>query len=311
MAQYTLLQENEIHEISNRYDLEVIDSEFIDLGAGNSSYLLRTTKELFVLTVFEIEYIRVVNMCKLLGLLEEYNFPSTRVQLLANGDSLTICQGKPVLLKPHIIGEVIKDMDDNMFGQVGAAMAQLHKIPSPDYLPDQHPYGKETFSPLLSKGIDPEYESWLGQKYDNLTQKIPSGLPRGLIHGDVFYDNVLFEGSTFKALIDFEEACHYYKVFDLGMAVVGMCTDDLKVRLNKVHSLINGYQKIRELMMKEKEALQLFAEYAATATSSWRFWMYNINYPIAEKSNKHNEMVRIAKNVSAIPDALFMDTVFG
>jgi len=150
----------------------------------------------------------------------------------------------------------------------------------------------------------------LAQKHATLIKEMPSGLPRGLIHGDVFYDNVLFEEGKFKALIDFEEACHYYKIFDLGMAVVGVCTEDFKLSLLKVRSLIDGYQKMGALDQKEKEYTQLFVEYAVIATSSWQFWKYHIDTPMAEKSDKHSEMVRIAKNVRAIPKEKFMGAVF-
>jgi len=310
MAQYSKLQKNEIHEISSKYELKVIDYEPIEEGEGNSSYLVRTNQKQYVLTVFEIEHIRVVNLSKLLRLLEEYEFPTTRIQKSANGDAITSFQGKPVLIKQYIAGQVIIDLDENMVGQVGAAIARLHKIPNPDYLPDQLAYGLQTFPTIMRKGIDLKYENWLAQRYEILTKEKPSGLPRGLIHGDVFYDNVLFEGKTFKALIDFEDACHYYKVFDLGMAVVGLCTEDFKVGLTKVHSLVGGYQNIRVLEEKEKEALQLFIEYAAIAMSSWRFWKYNIDAPTAEKSDKHWEMVKIAKAARAIPKAKFMNKVF-
>jgi len=113
-------------------------------------------------------------------------------------------QGKPVLLKPYIVGQVVENMDENMVSQVGAAMASLHEIPNPHYLPGQHAYGLETFPRVMGKGINLEYENWLAQRYDFLMQTIPSGLPRGLIHGDVFYDNVLFDGKKFKAIIDFK-----------------------------------------------------------------------------------------------------------
>lgn len=310
MAQYSKLQESDIHEISSRYGLKVIDHAPIEEGAGNSSYLVRTTGKQYIFTVFEIEHFRVVNLCKLLRLLEEYEFPTTRVQKLVSGDAVTSFQGKPVLVKPYITGQMRKDLDENMVRQVGTALARLHKIPNPDYLPDQHTYGLETFPTVMERGIDPGYENWLANKYDFLLQKIPSQLPRGLIHGDVFYDNVLFEGETFKALIDFEDACHYLNVFDLGMASVGLCTKDSKVSLTKIRSLVNSYQQIRMLEEKEKEFLQLFVEYAAIATSSWRFWKYNIDTPIAEKSDIHYEMVNIAKDVMSVPEAEFMNTVF-
>lgn len=310
MTQYSRLQEKDILEISRKYNLKQISYESIEEGAGNTNYLVRTAQNYYVLTIFEIEHIRAVNIGRLLSLLEEIDFPTTRVQKLANGDVITSFQGKPVMLKSYIVGQVVKNMDENMVSQVGAAIASLHEIPNPHFLPGQYAYGLETFLRVMDKGINLDYENWLAQRYDFLMQTIPSGLPRGLIHGDVFYDNVLFDGKKFKALIDFEEACQYYKVFDLGMAVVGLCTEESKVRLPKVRSLVNGYQEIRVLEEAEKEFLPLFIEYAAIATSSWNFWKYNIDTPIAELSGKHWKMVNIAMDASAIPGEIFMSAVF-
>ena len=310
MTQYSKIQEKDILEILRKYNLTQIGYESIEESTGNTNYLVRTAQNQYVLTIFETEHIRAANLSRLLYLLEELDFTTTRIQKLANGDAITSYQGKPVLLKPYIVGQVVENMDENMVSQVGAIMASLHEIPNPHYLSSQHAYGLETFPRVMDKGINLEYENWLVQRYDFLMKTIPSGLPRGLIHGDVFYDNVLFDRKKFKAIIDFEEACQYYKVFDLGMAIVGLCTEESKVRLPKVRSLVNGYQKIRVLEGAEKEILKLFVEYAAIATSSWRFWKYNIDTPIAELSDKHREMVNIAKDASAIPNEKFMNAVF-
>ena len=310
MKQYLKLQEEDIREILGKYNLKPINYKYIEEGSGNTNYLVETAQNHYILTIFEIEHIRAGNLSRLLFLLEKYEFPTTRIRKLANGDVLTRYQGKPTLLKPYIAGQVVKKLNEDMLSQVGLAMAGLHEIPNPDYLPDQHAYGLETFPFVINKGINLEYENWLGQKYDFLMETIPSGLPHGLIHGDVFYDNVLFDGNKFKALIDFEEACQYYKVFDLGMAVVGLCTEGYKIILPKVRSLVKGYHTIRMLERAEKEILQLFIEYAAIATSSWRYWKYNIDTPIAELSDKHWEMVNISKAASAIPDEKFMNVVF-
>ena len=310
MTQYLKLQEEDIQEILGKYNLKPIDYKSIEVGLGNTNYLVRTAQNHYILTIFETEHIRARNLSRLLYLLEKYEFPTTRIRKSPSGDVITRHQGKPTLLKPYIVGQVVKKLDEDMFSQVGAAMANLHEIPSPDYLPDRHAYGLETFPRVMDKGINLEYENWLGQRYDFLMDTIPSGLPRGLIHGDVFSDNVLFDGKKFKALIDFEEACQYYKAFDLGMAVVGLCTEGSKIILPNVRSLVKGYHTIRMLEGAEKEILQLFVEYAAIATSSWRFWKYNIDTPIAELSQKYWEMVNISKAASAIPDEKFMNVVF-
>jgi homoserine kinase type II len=310
MTQYLELKENDIREIMLKYDLELSGLKFIEVGSGNTNYLVSSAQEKFILTLFEIGFLRTQKLIRLLYLLEKHKFPSNRIRKTADGDEIASFRGKAVLLKPYIPGKVIEELNDEMLSQVGSAIARLNEIPGPDYLPDRHAYGLETFSRVMDKGINPEYENWVGQKYKSLKKTIPSGLPRGLIHGDVFFDNVLFDGTEFKALIDFEEACIYYKIFDLGMAVVGMCTEGSEIILPKVRSLVKGYQTIRILEGVEKEILQLFIEYAALATSSWRFWKYNIDTPIKDMSEKYLGMVNIARAAEAISEKEFMKEVF-
>jgi len=239
MAQYLKLQENEILEITKQYELNVIDYEPFEGGAENTSYFLRTSQGQFVLTIFKAEPTHVSHMSKVLLLLDAHDFPCPRIQKLANGDVLTNYKGKSVLLKHLISGQVIKELDENMVYQVGTAMARLHEIPVPGYLREVHIYEAKTYPKVLEVGVDKKYNDWLRQRCNFVVQKTPPGLPRGLVHGDLFYDNLLFEGKKFKAIIDFVEVCLHYKVFDLGMAVVGTCSKGTRVELNKVRALID------------------------------------------------------------------------
>lgn len=311
MAQYLILPDFEIRKITQAYGIELVDYEPIEEGAGNTNYLINTRQNRYILTLFEIETQRVFQLCKLLNLLEEFQYPTTRVMKMLNGESITSYQGKSIILKPYIEGEVIKQLELDKIRQIGKNMARLHEIPEPDFMPVGHAYGFETFSRIVGKNINRDYEYWLEQKYEYLKASIPENLPTGLIHGDLFYDNVIFEGKECKAIIDFEEACCYYKIFDLGMAGIGLCVDDSSLALDKTRALIEGYQKRRVLEDQEKVVLQLFVEYAAIATSSWRFWKFNIDTPILEKSDKHEQMVLLANSVSDIPKEKFGKVVFG
>ncbi len=217
---------------------------------------------------------------------------------------------KPVMVKAYIAGQVCKDLDETMLCQVGAAMARLHQLPVPDFLPDKHPYGLQVFPSVIGQNINPDYETWLGKRLAYLEQHIPPGLPYGLIHGDLFYDNVLFEEKKFKAIIDFEEACRYYKGFDLGMGILGLCVENTTVMLDKARALVRGYQQIRMLEKREKDTLLLFVEYAAIATSCWRFWKYHIQMPLVGKADKHWQMMHLAEDVATIPKARFWEVVF-
>lgn len=311
MARYTELKQSDIEKIAAYYNLAVTGFEPIEGGAGNSSYLLHVQQSQFVLTVFDEKTLdEVIHMGQLLLLLNEWDFPSIQLLPLRNGDKVAEYMGKPVMLKVYIQGEVCEDLDLLMLDQLGEKMAKLHQISVPDYLPGKHSYGWQAFSTVIGGDIDLKYESWLQEQLDFLKNNIPSGLPRGLIHGDLFYDNVLFERKKFKAIIDFEEACHYYKVFDLGMAIVGSCTEGTTVDLDKASALITGYRKIRPLEQIEQETLQMFVQYAATATSYWRFWKYNIDTPSTDKKEKHWEMVEIAEWIRAIEKERFSQRVF-
>ncbi len=105
MTQYIKLEEKDVVAISREYDLRPIGYESLEEGAGNTDYLVRTSQAQYVLTIFELEHIFAANLGRLLYLLEEFDFPATRIQELANGHVLTSYQGKPVLLKPHIVGQ--------------------------------------------------------------------------------------------------------------------------------------------------------------------------------------------------------------
>jgi homoserine kinase type II len=320
MATYTQLNKQDIQSLADNYDLRVIKFLPIDGGSGNSSYILKTEKSSYVLTVCDDKKIdEVFKMGQLLLLLETHNIPCNRLILPVNSEILTTfttADGvKPVILKNYIEGQVIKQLDETMLFEVGRQAAQLNQISPPDYLPTNHSYGRQFFSRAIGLNIDVKYESWLSEEIDYLEQNISENLPRGLIHGDLFYDNLLFDPSSsmpggFKAIIDFEDACHYHLIFELGMGILGTCINDLTVNLDKARSLVNGYEKIRPLIKIEKESLQLFVRYAAVATSYWRFNKYNIEEPSQHKANHHLQMMNIAKSVSEIPKTHFFRTIF-
>jgi homoserine kinase type II len=310
MATYIQLQESDVQKIAELYDLTLIDFAPIEGGASKSNYLLHTRQGKYVLTVFGSKMLELVTrLGQLLLLLAKYKFPTSRLLLSVQGEATTTYREMPVMIKVHIAGQVYRELDQTMLRQVGVAMARLHQLSVPDRLLDKQLYGIPHFSSIVGHGFDPEFETWIVQRLADLEQRIPQELPQSLIHGDLFYDNVLFVGKKLKAFIDFEDALYYYKGFDLGMGIVGLCSSESVLALDKVRALVAGYQRIRQLEEKEKETLQLFSEYAATLVSCWRYWKYNIDTPIAKKASKYLPMVRIAERIGDIPPASFLEAV--
>jgi homoserine kinase type II len=307
LARYLELGKNDIFALADQYGLTLQEFFPIEGGAGNTSYLLHSHQDKYVLTLFDDKSrAEVDKLGQLLLLLEEYGFASTRLVPPVQGGITVMYADKPVMLKHYINGDVCRNLDFHMLSQTGATMAAMHQLPVPhQLLKHEHSYGLQLFESVIGRNIDTRYESWLSAQLSYLTQKIPADAPWGFIHGDLFYDNLLFNGHELSAIIDFEEACFYYQTFDIGMGIVGMCRDGASIAPAKAKALVAGYQRVRTLERSEKMALQLFAEYAATATSCWRYWKYNIQTPIAQNAGKHWEMVRLAKHIGVMDAGIF------
>jgi len=248
---------------------------------------------------------------KLLNYLDENDFSTTHLLPRLDGAWVTKHNNVPVMIKQYIHGDVHGTLTKRMLNRTGEQLATLHEIPPPDYLPLTHAYGKQTFPMVIGKGIDVEYETWLADQHQYLMKRIPKNLPRGLIHGDLFIDNILFKDHQLRAVIDFEEACNYFFVFDIGMGIVGQCREGNSICLEKAKEFVSGYQRVRKLGKRPRETLKIFAEYAAIATSYWRFWNYNISLPTPKKKMLHRRMMRLAENIRSIPSKTFDTAIFG
>jgi len=313
MALYTSLRNSEIKKLIAQYAVgDVFDYSIIEGGAANSSYKVTTNNGKFILTISDEKTCdEIKNLASLLMHLEQLNFPSTRIVHSKKRELLTCHLRIPVILKKYIEGKVFSELDLNMQFQLGQVMAGLHEIPAPEYLPRLFSYGIDFFSDVISTQINPEYSNWLQEKYELIKEKISPDLPRGFIHGDIFYDNVLFTpDKNLAAIIDFEEACYYFKVFDIGMCIVGTCAPNGRFSLAKAKSLIAGYQSKRELETLEKETLKVFTEYGAVATSFWRFKQHHIIKPDINKAKCYLEMKSLADHIHTISNEEFKKRLF-
>ncbi|MFC2064645.1 homoserine kinase [Chloroflexota bacterium] len=310
MATYTKLLDTDIQKIAKKYQLNVVKYEPIEQGAGNTNYFLVTDQGKYILTIFEVDDSQVINMTRVLIMLEELKFPALPLHKNSTGDILTKYKRKFVMVRPFISGSVVKDLDFGMIKQVGNSLARLHEISPPDYLPVIHPYEKYLLIEILEQKIDNDYKRWVKDKYRSIEVNTPPNLPVGLAHGDLFLDNMLFENGILKAIIDFEDLCQIARILDLGMTAVGICINGVDLDIRKIKALVKGYQEVITMEAAEKEFLQMSIEWGAMMTSIWRFWNYNINMPDEAKSKHYMKMVEIAENTHLIQADTFMSLIF-
>lgn len=310
MADYTRLTPQDLDTILAAYDLgELVFARPLTGGQANSSYQLTCATGTYTLSVCDEKTADEIHaLVQLLLCLGEQGFPTTRPVLpvlkgAAQGLFVRF-DDKPVYIKTFLPGELVRELTPAMTAQVGAAMADLHGTALPrqveDALPQAFPYGFARFDEVIRAGLDHEFPPWLQDKKDWLSGHLDLAMPKGLIHGDIFWDNLLFEGGRLSAVLDFEEACRYYCLFDLGMAVVGCCSDSGRLVMENLHGLLLGYQSQRPLSDSEKEQFRPFLVYAATAAAFWRFRQYHLRRPDPDKQESYKALSDLADQAQTL-----------
>jgi homoserine kinase type II len=283
----------------------------MDGGSENTNYCIETNSGKYVLTLCDQKSLEhATNLASLLVYLTDHGIRTSRVVVPLEEPIVILHDEKPVMLKRHVDGDVTANLTGNVLVQLGEEMARLHEIPAPSYLPRSFPYGRSYFQEVIDSNLDHAYIDWLSEKNSYLQERIPQRLPMTLIHGDVFFDNMIVQGDQLLAIIDFEESCHYYRSFDLGMVIVGACRDRQGISFQKARKFIRAYQNDMTVQSVERECLKAFAVYAAVATSFWRFRQYHVRRPEPRFYDKHVEMQTFADTISEYPESSFTE-LFG
>jgi homoserine kinase type II len=311
MAHYTPIDQNDLAAILSAYalglPLDVISP--LDGGKANSSYLLTTDTGSYVISVCDEK--RPDELELLTGTLEHlahHGIATTQLVKSSDGRAFIEHNGKPVYVKHFIEGNVPDSVTPAMVNQLGVSLARLHAVPPQPYLPEYFSYGIESFTEIAAESGS--FAGWLQEKTQRLSTCIDEKLPKGLIHGDLFIDNSIFQDEELVAILDFEEVCNYYLVFDLGMCAAGCCCPSGSLSLPLTGALVAGYQSVRPLCSLEKELFKLHIEYAATATAFWRYRQFNIRFPNIGSDSLYREMSSLADQVAALSRDNFISEVF-
>ena len=310
MATYIQLNQADLEEITAEYGLTIAFFKPVANGSNNSNYYLATTSGEFILTVFEEKSPeKTQEVIQLLLWLKKHDFSTNIPYLTKNGTYITSFQKKTVLIKKWIDGIVTNELSKDNLLKIGQAIGQLHEVPIPKFIGSTISYETSALSSVVGKNIDPTYEKWLARHLTIFSKMDFMNLPRSIIHGDMFWDNVIFENGNIARIIDFEDACCYYSAYDLGMAIIGLCINDQQLNWSKMEALLTGYQQIRVLQKKERILLQYFTELAAVLTSNWRIWKYHVATPTPKRAKLHREMMDIANHIGMISKERFLRSI--
>ena len=196
-------------------------------------------------------------------------------------------------LLPFVEGQWLESNHSSLYS-LGMIQANLHLLNPPKELRNNFSMGDTLFEKLFS--IADETHGWtdflnmLKTESTLLSKSIGQDLPRGIIHGDLFPDNVIGTKEKVKSLLDFEEMCHDVLAFDLVMTFVGFGWENGQPVAERWNSLLAGYQSVRKLNEAEINSLADLHRLATLSIAAWRYWQFVINLPNTEHTDRYLEM---------------------
>lgn len=310
MAQYTILTKQEVTSIFEAYSSDsIISATILSGGSENTNYLVVTQNGKYVVSICEQKTKQAANnLAQLLIHLEEKGFQTSKIILTKNEEVISIWKGKPIMIKKFIDGKIVENMSSQLLELLGKELGKLHKIEVPEFLPNTLNYGKEQFIKVNQYAANSAFEAWLNQQLEKVSPHLTGDLPKALIHSDIFCDNVIVsEDEQSISIMDFEEAADYYRIFDIGMAIIGTCADGETINLNKACYLLKGYQPHIQLLDIEKEALQAFTIYAGTCMTFWRHQHFNFVKPDPKLANHYLGLKVLVDDVAQYDTSKFLE----
>ncbi|MEK9673742.1 MAG: homoserine kinase [Rhodospirillaceae bacterium] len=273
MAVYTEVSDDELVEFMAGYALgEVIACKGIAEGIENTNYLLTTTAGNFILTLYE-KRVDPRDLPFFLGLmihLSGAGVPCPTPVAARDGAMVRLLSGRHAAVVSFLPGMWPRRVTPDHCALVGGALARMH-LAGLDYAgARRNALSVAGWRPLL-EGAGPEVDNLQMGPYTRLEKMLgdieagwPAGLPEGVIHADLFPDNVFFRGAELSGLVDFYFACRDFFAYDLAICLNAWCFEaDHSFNVTKARRLTGGYQKVRPLEDAEIQALPILARGAA------------------------------------------------
>ena len=310
MARYTTLSSTELARIVAQYPIGTsLKLEEIPGGFGNSNFKLITTAGEFLLKICDEKNLTELNMqIALLQHLHQHAYPTVYPILTKDQKPLIHETFGSVMLYPFLQGTQPQP-SPNILTQLGKALAKLHCIPPITGLPN-FAMGISQIRPFFQEVQDTQFATHpfvesLKSELASMQSQLSAPLPTGILHGDLFLDNTLFDGEQMVAILDFEEGCYDTLLIDIGMTIIGCCyTPQHRLILKTAQRFLEAYNVVRPLTKDEWKYLDCFVHYAALSIAFWRFRQFNIRHPDVHRANTYQEMLTRSINWRAQSDLL-------
>ena len=226
--------------------------------------------------------------------LDSHGIPTTVPIQMLDGNYVAVKDGFAWTLLPFVKGGFLGSDEDSL-RSLGEALARMHSIPHAECFPLDYRMGFVLFEEVIAlstrMGVGSPFRRLLSDEANHLRSIVSDVLPTGVLHGDLFPDNVIGESGRVCAILDLEEAWIGPMCFDIAMAFVGFGWEENRPISSRWNSLIQGYQSVRSLTDEEWGVMSEMHRYATLAIACWRFWKHNLKEPEERLSRRYLEMI--------------------
>jgi homoserine kinase type II len=276
MAVFTQITKAQLETFWNAYDLPAITAfKGIQAGVQNSNFLVEAADDKFILTLYEDTPTGVdpADLPYFLGLMQHLSAkglscptPMARKDASLSGE----LAGRPAALVSFLSGRGTITPKPTQCKSAGAALARLHIAGDGFALHRANTQGPADWQALFdtcrdrADEVNPGLGQVIGDELARLHADWPQDLPTGIIHADLFPDNVFFINGEVSGLIDFYFACNDILAYDLAIMLNAWCFEaDVNFNITKARALLAGYQSVRPMARNEIDALPILAAGAA------------------------------------------------
>ena len=276
MAVYTKFNQNKIEEILSNYNLGKLDSfKGIEEGIENTNYFLSVDKKKFILTIYEkrVKSEDLPFFSKLMSSLNKANFKCPSPIANNKNSTITDFEEKKMMIVSFLEGKAKQNLSPNNCRSIGIEIAKMHEITKDFKLKRQNDLSVKSWRNLFDSvkdncsKIHKDIPKLIEENLSDVEKNWPKNLPKGIIHADLFHDNIFFIQEKFSGIIDFYFACEDFFAFEIAICFNALCFDgpknNLSFNVTKAKNFIDGYTTIRQLTEEERSNIKVLSQGAA------------------------------------------------
>tara|TARA_B100001741_G_C16530023_1_gene589122 strand:+ start:20 stop:988 length:969 start_codon:yes stop_codon:yes gene_type:complete len=276
MAVYTKLDHESIEKILSNYSIGRLDKfEDIEEGIENSNFLIWVNQKKYILTIYE-KRVKIEDLpffSDLMTSLNQSNYKCPKPILNKNNKAISNFNNKKLMIVSFIEGRPKGNLSPDNCKSIGIETAKLHELTKKLKIHRTNDLSVNSWRKMFDQvrdkcvQIHKDLPKLIEDNLNDVEKNWPKDLPKGIIHADLFYDNIFFDKNNFSGIIDFYFSCNDFYAFEIAICFNALCFDgpknNLSFNVTKAKSFIEGYNQIRAISDPEKESIKVLSQGAA------------------------------------------------